>query len=266
MKINVFLVFVLIFSQCFSKKHLTENSELENKKSQTTFLAKPLIDSVIQNHFPYKNIQLKYSASVEDENEDEQNVAGTIKIVKDSAMWISVTALMGIEVFRLFLTPDSLKYINRLKSTYYVGNYEKLKQTLNTDIDFFMLQSILTNYIFSNSKNGIRTLYEYSFSLDSNYYVLNSPDSVQEIRQKIHIDAKTFKIKRLFTEMLSQGANLSLSYDNFSDFESRLFPQNLFFQVNTRTRFYKILLNYEKISFNGNEKMPFKISEKFKPE
>lgn len=48
----------------------------------------------------------------------EYPFTGTIRIHRDSTVWLSVSAFMGMESIRALATPDSVVMINRLNQTY----------------------------------------------------------------------------------------------------------------------------------------------------
>ncbi len=43
---------------------------------------------------------------------------------KDKAIFLSVAPFLGIEVARVLITPDTVKFINRLQSRFFVGDIE----------------------------------------------------------------------------------------------------------------------------------------------
>ena len=51
-------------------------------------------------------------------NGNQYPINAQLRMRKDSVIWISASAFLGIEAARLLLTPDSFKMINRLNSTY----------------------------------------------------------------------------------------------------------------------------------------------------
>ena len=92
----------------------------------------------------YDNFSFKYSAKVRTQ-EDKFNFNGQIKILRDSIIWASLTPGFGIEMARVYLTKDSVKFLNRLNSTYYIGDYSYINKLLGFNIDYNTIQSILTN-------------------------------------------------------------------------------------------------------------------------
>src|SRR3954467_13537008 len=53
-----------------------------------------------------------------DVNGNDNDVTLNIRINRDQKIWISITAIAGIEIARAQITPDSLIVINRLQSVY----------------------------------------------------------------------------------------------------------------------------------------------------
>ena len=86
-----------------------------------------------------------YSAKLSIHYQDkytELNLSARIKMIKDTAIWISVSPGLGIEALRALITPDSLKVLNRLEKTYFKGGFEKTEELFHTRLDFDMLQSL----------------------------------------------------------------------------------------------------------------------------
>jgi hypothetical protein len=84
----------------------------------------------------------KFSAEYSNKGK-ETSFNGQIRIRKDSLIWISLTPMLGIEAVRLMISQDSVKMINRLNDTYFLGDYEYVNRFLNTNIDFDLLQAFL---------------------------------------------------------------------------------------------------------------------------
>ena len=80
-------------------------------------------------------------------NRDEHDVTATIRMEQDKAIWISLTALMGIEIGRVLITPDSVKVINRLQSVYVCKPFGYLHEFTNKELSFFDLQQFLVGNV-----------------------------------------------------------------------------------------------------------------------
>lgn len=78
-----------------------------------------------------------------------------LKIRDDSLIWGSVTALLGFEVARFFITKDSLTLLDRMHQTYYKYPFSILGDKFGIyDINYQFIQDFFTgNYLFDISKN-----------------------------------------------------------------------------------------------------------------
>lgn len=235
-----------------------------------------LYDHVQFNKIRYKTLSLKFSADYQ-KGEESQSFGGTIRIKKDSFIWISVVPALGIEAARIFITRDSIKVINRIKSTYFTGNFSYLKKMLNLEIDYDLLESILTNelFIYSRTPDEEETVRGFKTLVDSNQYVIQSVRERKVNRkikknktndlifQEIYIIPEIFKIVRITINDFEFLKSLDLKYTNFNPFEEQLFPQNINCKIQDRNNVINVSIEYNKITINKDLEYPFSIPEKY---
>src|ERR1700744_5431328 len=77
-------------------------------------------------------------------NGDTHDVTLNIRINNNKEIWVSVTALLGIEAARAVITPDSIWVINRLQGLYLKKPFNFIYQYTNKQVDYAMLQSLFT--------------------------------------------------------------------------------------------------------------------------
>jgi hypothetical protein len=73
---------------------------------------------------------------------NDKTVNFNMRVRRDSAIWLS-GSLVGIEGGRVLLTTDSVRVINRLKNTYFAGDYAYLGQLLGVPVSYPQMQAIL---------------------------------------------------------------------------------------------------------------------------
>ncbi|MFZ1686940.1 MAG: DUF4292 domain-containing protein, partial [Flavobacteriales bacterium] len=73
----------------------------------------------------------------------EKSFNAQVRSVTDSALWTSITALLGIEAGRVLLTPDSMKLLDRLHDTFFVGDVALAKTRFGLQPDLQLLQQAL---------------------------------------------------------------------------------------------------------------------------
>ena len=95
-------------------------------------------------HYQWSAIQAKAHILTEDQ-EIIANVS--IKTKKDSVIWLSARAFLGIELFRAQLTPDSLYILNKVDKTYFVQPISYFKNVIGTSFSFYDIQDFISNNI-----------------------------------------------------------------------------------------------------------------------
>lgn len=97
----------------------------------------------------------------------EQSLSGSasLRMVKDSAAWISITAILGIEAARILFLPDRVLYANKLEGDRQTLTYLQLSEMTGMPTTLATVQDILLG----NDPFGKRALEEKQ-SGDSTWY------------------------------------------------------------------------------------------------
>ena len=73
------------------------------------------------------------------------NLAGQIRMRKDSLIWLTVTATMGVEVLRAKVSNDSVWLINRMEKTYLAEPLDTVSAQLGIPLSLPWVQTMLLN-------------------------------------------------------------------------------------------------------------------------
>ena len=80
------------------------------------------------------------------------DVTAFLRMQKDSVIWVSLNAALGIEALRLLITPDTVKLLDKLNKTIQYRDFLFLQETTRLPVDFFILQDLLIgNPVFLDS-------------------------------------------------------------------------------------------------------------------
>jgi hypothetical protein len=288
----LFLVSVLVViavSSC--KVTYVSGTKTENLKPVK------LYEQVKNSHFKYDNLSMKLSAEVL-MNDKKETFSGIVRIQKDSLIWISIRSY-SIEGARIYITNDSVKFINRLNNTYYVNDFETFARRFGFDVDYKTLQSILTNTFFfypcvENEENAISDFkqcqnYQYhcmssiSKRKYSKYYSDDSrsvkwerklekeikdssgnKDAGDFVFQTVKILPEIFKIQEMYLENYINRQYLCISYERQEQEGKQYFPKAINMEIATPEIDVNIKLNVENLSINAKSlSFPFKISNKY---
>src|SRR4051794_37313132 len=104
--------------------------------------SKKVFDKVLKNQIEFSTFNAKARVQYQGpEGEDDANAF--VRIKKDSAIWISLRGALGIEGFRVLITPDSVKVINFLKKYVQRQGIAYLREISGMEIDFAALQDLV---------------------------------------------------------------------------------------------------------------------------
>ena len=274
-------LFVLIILQfLFACKSTERAVKTDIKWKSTQFLLEQLKRS--ESNYDWLSAKLSTTAEI---NNRKFSVTIKLRIRKDSAIWMSVSPALGIEMARVLITKDSLKFINRLNSTYFSGSVNYLNRLIQTDIDLEILQLLLTGNSFSfisddNKKPGRED--KFKSSIDGDRYLLSTlrkrklrktidgKKSLTVPVQRIWLDPESFKVSKLeindpslTKDPYGQASKaLEVSYSEFKKVDDQVFPYKINFNMNSEQPI-RVSLNYSKISINKPQKFPFSIPEKY---
>jgi len=242
-----------------------------------------LYNQILDSSLFYNTLFIKrFSAHYESKGKS-QNIRGSIKILRDSIIMVQINAPTGIiEAARLYITPDSVKMLDRIKKEYIASDFSFLSEKLNMDVDFFTLQSILTNEIFQ-----LQGLYERhrpfvrNFRgkvIDDKYVFISDKASKVERKmrkdkyeklykfnyQRFEIDPSLMKITDVLVRMFGEERDMTLKYRDFIDLEGQKFPSEMVFKVKDSTQSLSCKLKYNKLVLNQDLKFSFRVSNKYK--
>jgi len=239
---------------------------IDHKSS--TYLSKKMLD----NQFNYKWLNSKFSVTTNVDGKTN-SFSASVRSRKDSALWISLS-MFGLEGARLLATCDSVKFVDRINSKYFKGDYSYLSQILNTEIDFEMLQAVLigNSVEFYSEDDKLRTYIENGNQVLSTIRkrkikkVINNATSEQnilkELVQRIWLDASTYRVKKNVINDFNTNRTFEGNYGNFQLVDSLLFPFEAEFSIQAQ-RTMKVSINYSKVEINNVQSLPFSIPSKY---
>ncbi len=259
------LLIVLILASCKSNK-LVENTA----EPIGSIPADSVYNKMNASKFDVEWFGAKFKG-VYHRPEEKQGFNGQIRIRKDSVIWVSVTAMMNIEVFRMEIKPDSFTFINRLDKTYISSSIEYLRDRIGVDVDFEMLQAVIFGNDFPYYENDVFKLHD-----KQNNYLLSTisrrklrkqskePDPTSKILvQNIWVNKSNFRIDKQVVKVVGNDkTKLRAFYENFVDIDGQLFANQLTVKLKEGKRTF-IEFDYTKITVNEKQRFPFRISRKY---
>src|SRR5687767_1933197 len=100
-------------------------------------------EQIMKNKIDYNTFSAKIKVDFEGNDGKKTDFNAFIRLKKDSVMWISIIAALGIEGFRVLITPDSVKVINKLDKIVQLRSVDYLREVANIPMTFDELQDLL---------------------------------------------------------------------------------------------------------------------------
>ena len=115
----------------------------EDPHADSMRFIRTIFDSIEKNRIDFKTFSAKIKVDFEDKDGKKNDVTTFVRLKKDSSLWISVNAVFGIEAFRMLVTPDSVKIMNKLDKTVQLRSLQSLQEITHVPFTFSELQNII---------------------------------------------------------------------------------------------------------------------------
>jgi len=138
--LHLFLCIGLVatLSSCSNERRLAKGKPLRNLN------ANQVLTNFEEAECQWEWIGMKINVAV-DSPEGSQSFKATVRMAKDSAIWMSISPALGVEGARILLSPDSVQFFSKIPGNkfYYTGNYDALGDWADSPLDFEDVQAIL---------------------------------------------------------------------------------------------------------------------------
>ncbi|MGN5955017.1 DUF4292 domain-containing protein [Sphingobacterium lactis] len=251
-KLSFFMAVLMLISACGTKKRTVKIDSTLPKATNN----EQLLKNFELSNLNYHTFSGRAKAKVQ-MGKDSQNVTLNLRIDRGKAIWISVTALLGIEAARVMITPDSVKIMNKMQGEYIAKPFSYIYKYTNPNISYKMLEDILLGNI---SVEMLRT---------EQLQVASSTDDVQIIGVRdgltFHYGVNNANRPFNFNLMeLGKSNKLEATYSDYQMIGGYNFPNR--FTLNIEGDGVKVNsdLAYNKAEFNTTAEMPFKVPSSYK--
>jgi len=248
----ILLLFIPLLFACKSKEFVETQEPL--KERTQAFLTRHLD----KNKFEFEWLGMKLDAEFAS-GEEQQGFKATVRMRKDSAVSVSISPALGIEVLRLLVDKDSLKMVSDIPGDRYVflGSVDQLSDLAKIDLDLSTLQDLLIGNPIGLSreegrmKSGIE-------KLDVEYYTLVSrmsrrvrraseeqdslatrdgrrvPKRLEDndwISSKFWIESNLFKVVKCELTDLRTKRMVQINYSEFDEEDPSHYPRKCNIQI-----------------------------------
>lgn len=261
-----FIAAILLFS-CRSSKKL--QSAITKKDTIITLLVNPeetdsarlvhtAFEKIKDNTIDFKTFSSKIKVDYRDSKQRNYDFNAFVRIRKDSVIWISINAALGIEAFRVYITPDSVKVMDRLDKFVQYRSVEYIKEIVQLPVDFYILQNIIVgNPVYLDSTRVMM------YKERENSITMSTLGDF--FKQLLSIRKEDFVIlhSKLDDVDMIRNRTADFTYDNFISIKGKPFSTNRKIAVAEKTRL-EVSLDYKQVEFDKELNFPFNIPRNYK--
>lgn len=246
----LFTVFVLF--ACKSKKPIID--------SNTTVVNLPVTENKIglkliqASQLDFETFTTKAATQLDFKDKNFE-VTLNIRIKKSEMIWISITAIAGVEVARVLITPDSIQVMDRINDEHLKKPFKFIHGFANKQVDFLTLEALLVG-------NSIPfTLTERS-EISQNNGVVFLKGMVERLSYQVQFNEQ-FKVKKTFLEDKPAGQMLIVNNQSFESVNDKLVPLKVLIDSKTQDKKVKADMQYSKTMLNTVLDFPFNVPKRF---
>lgn len=227
-----------------------------DKKNDTIQMIRSTLNKLDSNRIDFRTFSAKVNVDYTGGDGKKYNVNANLRMYKDSAIWVNVNALLGIDVMRLLITKDSVKLIDRLNKTYTTRSVDYLQEVTSLPLNLQNLQDlIIGNPVFLDSNIA-------SYSISNNQIIMLSLGQLFKNLLTLDQNDKTLIHSKLDDKDPARNRTADLTYGDYEDKKGPWFSTNRRIVVAEKNRL-DIKLDFKQYDFNQEVSFPFSVPKNY---
>lgn len=286
-----------VFAIQACRRQETVETPIKDEKDARHRSARFLLDQYQANKFDFDWLGMKLAA-VYTEPESELSFNATIRMRKDSVIWVSVTPMLGIEVIRMLLTPDSLFFLSKAPGNEFIyrGPFSELCNLTQTQIEFDMLQDLFIgnalaletderrfrseedgsqHLLISKYRRKVRRMVgvdDSDLANDTIYVDPNDPRYLKAIRKvdedgliisRYWLDPVHFRLEKSVFNDLLRSRTMEIEYSNFQFDGEQVYPTIGKLKLDNFITLREIQYEITRLSSGKPYDFPFEVSSNY---
>ncbi len=239
-------IVVLCMAGCHTQKTATRSTKkvsAEQELAQKVIAAQPIFQTAEASKV---RVGVSYAGQ-------KISVNGSITVITDSIIVLSVQPLLGIEMFRVDLTPQQILVVDKMNRKYTEMSYAELGTMTGLPLSFDDLQAVFLNRMFVMGKEQSSLVrLPFTSSIVDQEHRLNLQDKM--LNYTFGVAPKTYALTS--TQAGIGSATAQVKYVNHSLQDEVYFPMTFLFKVNDgKNNITECELSLLKVRFNQDVKV-----------
>jgi hypothetical protein len=205
----------------------------------------------------YRSFTAKVDVDYRDAEGKKYDLNAIIRMQKDSIIWVSINAALGIEVMRIIITKDSVKLLDKLDKIYTIRRIDYLQEITSLPLTLSNLQDLIVGNPVFVDRNIV------SYTTGTGF--INLVSIGEWFKNSLVITDSDKKILRskLDDVNILRNRTADLTYTDYEDKRGVLFATKRNITVVEKKKL-DIRLNFKQYSFNDAVSFPFSVPKNYK--
>ena len=273
LKMTALVVAAVLVTSCSSIRNLTHKSgkSQEDKKNKTALLTDSLqkddfLQQVTDNAQTARFITSKVKFSVE-VGARQMTLTGNLKMKRDDVIRLQLMAFGFVEAGRLEFTKEYVLIMDRINKLYMKVPYAQMDFLRNSQIDFFVLQSLFWNELFQPGKVKVTDealkLYRTDMGGDDAIIAMeNGKMSYRWLADKGNAQVKMANI--MYNDRFRGNYQLNWDYEDFQQNNRKYFPMQHKISFTTPEKEVKLGMTLNYMGADENWETRTEVSSKYR--
>jgi hypothetical protein len=239
-----------------SKKDTVTKVAIDGSKADSAFFIQSLLNKLDSGRVQYTTFNAKLGIDYKSDDGKKYDVNANVRMYKDSLIWISVNAILGIEGLRVLITKDSVKLLDKLNKIYTARSVDYLQDVTSLPLNLFTLQDLIVgNAVFVDS-NVV------TFSANAN--TISFLTTGQWFKNLVTLNAANNSLLHSKLDDVNMARNRTADL-NYTDYESKkgfLFSTKRRISIKEKTGL-EVKLDFKQYEINENLSFPFSIPKNY---
>lgn len=276
----LFLLFACsVLLSCGTYNTINPLEEIDSEARFRAVGSKKMYEETQKRNPYFKTLQISRFNLKIDAGESSKSFKGSLRIERDRVIYLTIIPAMGVEMFRLKLTPDSLMFIDRFNKQYYAGDLSLIEDAWGVELDFNTVQSFLCHQLFAypSKRSTDKDIKDYRVRRDSNGYNMLSPEARVYSRSRKENIHSQFRISPSFILLRSElsdrisNRGITVEYKEVEKIDAKdypryggtIFPRAMDIHIEGSKTMSLIEVTFKSPRFDKKLSLPFTIPEKY---
>lgn len=252
MKKVFFCTLIILLFSCKAKQVVLPKEQ----PVSTTNIPTDSSYNIIKKHYEINRIfttcYIKSGVDYKDPNRS-LGLSADIRIKKDEIILVSVK-ILGITMAKAIITPDKVRYYEKMGAKYFDGDFKTLSNWLGTDLDFQKAQNMLLGQAMDNLNQK-----KYETVSEENAPKLIEKETVN-IAKAFVFYPNNFYLKRQEIAQTEPAKKLNVNYLNYKTYpEGVVLPEELLIFAIQKQQTTTISMDFKSATFNEDLAFPYEV-------